>query len=89
MLTEKWARGVLEKLKCNKREGTTGNVDPSPQFLAEENFSSQRNILAAVNEHDIPPYLINIDQMLLCYVNTRIQVQFQGCQECPNKRRGK
>ena len=79
MLTEKWARGVLEKFKCNKREGTTGKVDPSPQFLAEENFCSQRNILPVVNEHDIPPYLMNIDQMLLCYVNTgRYKFSFKG-----------
>ena len=35
VLTRKWVRGVLEKLKWNKRKGTTGKVDPSPQFLVE------------------------------------------------------
>ena len=35
---------MLEKLKWIKCQGTTGKVDPSPQFLAEEKFSFQRNI---------------------------------------------
>ena len=30
VLTDKWARGVLEKLTWSKRKGTTGIVDPSP-----------------------------------------------------------
>ena len=32
MFTDKWARGVLEKLTWNKRKGTTGKVDTFPQF---------------------------------------------------------
>ena len=39
VLTDKWARGVLEKLTRNKRKGTTGKVHPSPEFLAEEKFT--------------------------------------------------
>ena len=39
VLTDKWARGVLEKLTRNKRKGTTGKVDPSRLFLAEEKFT--------------------------------------------------
>ena len=69
VLTEKWARGVLEKLKSNKRKGATGNVDPSLQILAQEKFCFPRNISALVT--DIPPCLIiNIDQTPLSYVNT-------------------
>ena len=29
VLTDKWVKGVLEKPKWNKREGTAGKVDPS------------------------------------------------------------
>ena len=54
MLTDQWARGVLEKLKWSKRKGTTGKVDPSPQFLAEQKFTFQKNISALVPEHDMP-----------------------------------
>ena len=72
VLTDKWARAVSEKLTWSKRKGTTGKVDPSPQFLAEEKFTFQRNISAFFSEHNIPPYLIiNIDQTPLSYVNTR------------------
>ena len=62
---------MLEKLKWNKRKATTGKVGPSPQFLAEEKFSFQRNKSALVTEHDIPPCMIvNIDQTPLSDVNT-------------------
>ena len=61
VLTEKWAKEVLEKLQWNKRKGATGKVYPSPQFLAEEKFSFQRNKSALGSEHDIPPcFMINI-----------------------------
>ena len=40
-LTDRRARDVLKQLKWNKRKGTTGKVDPSPQFLAEEKFIFQ------------------------------------------------
>ena len=49
MLTEKWARRVLEKPKWNKCEDTNGIVYPSLQFLEEEKLSFQRNISALVN----------------------------------------
>ena len=52
MLTEKWARRVLEKPKWNKCEDTNGIVYPSLQFLEEEKLSFQRNISALVTEHD-------------------------------------
>ena len=47
-LTDRWARHVLTKLEWSKRKGTTGKVEPSPQFLAEEKFTFQRAISAAV-----------------------------------------
>ena len=61
-------------------QGTTGKVDPSPQFLAEEKSAFQRNISALVSEHDIPPSLIiKIDQTPLSYVNTgKYTFSFQG-----------
>ena len=46
-LTDRWARHVLTKLKWNKRKGTTGKVESSPQFLAEEKFTFQRAISTA------------------------------------------
>ena len=30
VVTDKWARGVLEKPTWSKRKGTTGKVDPPP-----------------------------------------------------------
>ena len=87
VLTDKWARGVLEKLTWSKRKGTTEKVDPSSQFLAKEKFTFQRNISTLVSEHDIPPSLIiNINQTLLSYVDTG-NVQFQRYKEHPHKRR--
>ena len=73
VLTDKLAKGVLEKLMWSKRKGNTGKVVPSLQFLAEKKFTFQGNISALVSEHDIPPSLIiiNIEQTLLSYVNTK------------------
>ena len=69
-LTEKWTRGVLKQLNWSKRKGTTGKVDPSPQFLAEEKFTFQKAISTAIMHHDIPESLIvNIDQTPLSYVS--------------------
>ena len=87
VLTNIWARGVLEKLTWSKRKGTTGKVDPSPQFLAKEKFTFQRNILALVSEHDIPPSLIiNIDETLMSYVNTgKYTFNFKGAKNIPIK----
>ena len=57
MLIHKWARGALENLAWSKCKCTAGKVDPSPQFLAKEKFTFQRNISAFVSEHDISPSL--------------------------------
>ena len=68
-LTEDWARGVLKSMEWVKRKGTTGKVEPSPQFLAEEKFTFQRSIASVVANHDIPVELIiNLDQTPLSYV---------------------
>ena len=69
-LTEGWARGVLEGMEWVQRKGTTGKVEPSPQFLAEVKFSFQREIACAVYNHDIPKELIiNLDQTPLSHVS--------------------
>ena len=47
-LTDNWARGVLKSMDWVKRSGTTGKVEPSAQFLAEEKFTFQRAISAVV-----------------------------------------
>ena len=88
VLTDKWARGVLEKLTWSKHKGTTGKLNPPPpQFLDEENFTFQRNISTLISEHDIPPSLIiNIDQTPLSYVNTgKYTFSFKGAKNIPIK----
>ena len=61
-LTDHWTRDVFKQLKWSKCEGTTGIVDPSPQFLAEEKFTFQRTISMAILEHNIPaPLGVNLD----------------------------
>ena len=35
-LTEDWAQGILRSMDWVKRKATTGEVEPSTQFLAEE-----------------------------------------------------
>ena len=60
-LTDGWARDIPTKLNWNKREETTGKVETSPQFLAEEKFTFQRAISAAVSCYDIPDsFVLNI-----------------------------
>ena len=49
VLTDKWARRVLEKLTWSKRKDITVNVDPSLQFLAEEKFTFKKNISTLVS----------------------------------------
>ena len=75
------------KTAWSKRKGTTGNVDPSPQFLAKEKFTFQRKISALVSEHDIPlSLIINIDQTPLAYVNTeKYTFPFKGAKNIPIK----
>ena len=69
-ISEGWARRVLDSMKWVKRKGTTGKVEPSPQFLAEENFTFQREIASAVYNNYIPKELIiNLDQTPLSYVS--------------------
>ena len=87
MLSDKWARGVLEKLSWSKRKGTTRKVDPSPKFLTEEKFTFQRNMSTLVSQHDISPSLtINIDQTPLSYVDTgKYTFSFKGSKNIPIK----
>ena len=69
-LTDRSARDVLKQLKWIKRKGTTGKVNPSPQFLAEGKFTFQRRISTVFLEYDIPtPLAVNLDQTLLSYVS--------------------
>ena len=69
-LTEGWARSVLKSLNFTRRKGTTGKVNPSEQFLKEEQHTFQANIANAIIEHDIPDDLvINLDQTPLSYVS--------------------
>ena len=53
-----------------KRKATTGKVEPSTKFLAEEKFTFQKAISTYVYDHDIPTDLIiNLDQTPLSYVS--------------------
>ena len=81
---------MLKKIKSNKRKGTTGKVDPLPQFLAQEKLSFQRHIAELVTEPDILPCLIiNIDQTPLSYVNTgKHMFSFKATKKRPHKKRG-
>ena len=87
MLTDKYARAVSEKLTWSKGKYITGKVDPSPQFLAEEKFTFQRNISALVFEDDIPlSLIINIDQTPWSYFNTgKYAFSFKGAKDIPMK----
>ena len=40
-LTENWARSVLKPMNWTKRKGIAGKVEPSKNFLEEENFTFQ------------------------------------------------
>ena len=65
-LTEDWARGIWRSMDWVKRKATTGKVEPSTQFLAEEKFTFQKAISTYVYDHDIPTDLIiNLDQKAL------------------------
>ena len=72
-------KNVIEKTQ------TTGKVEPSPQFLAEEKFTFQRAISAAISEHDIPTSLvINLDQTPLSYVSLgKYTFSFKGAKNVP------
>ena len=69
-LTNRWARSVLSDLNWSKRNGTTGKIKPSLQFLAEEKFTFQCAISTAIPSHHIRSFLVlNIDQTPLSYVS--------------------
>ena len=68
VMTDGWARHVLESMKWTKRKGTTGKVEPSQQFLDEEKLTFQRNISTIIEDYDIPKDLIlHLDQTSLSY----------------------
>ena len=51
-----------------KRKGITGKIEPSQQFLLEENLTFQKKIPGAIFCHDILKELIvNLDQTALSY----------------------
>ena len=66
---------------CTDKNG----MDKSPQFLAEEKFTFQRVISAAISEHDIPTSLvINLDQTPLSYVSPgKYTFSFKGAKNVP------
>ena len=67
-LTNRWSKSVLSDLNWWRRKGTTGKIEPSPQFLAEEKFTFQRAISTAISSHDIPNFIVlDIDQTPLPY----------------------
>ena len=86
-LTNRWARGILSDMNWCKRKGTTGKVDPFPQFLAAEKFTFQRAISSVISIHDIPSYLVlNIDQTPLSYISPgKYSFSFKGSKHVPIK----
>ena len=86
-LINRWARSVLSDLNWSKRKGTTGKIEPLPQFLAEEKFTFQRAISTAISSHDIPNFLVlNIDQTPLSYVSPgQFPFSFKGSKNVPIK----
>ena len=86
-LTDLWPRDMLKQLKSGKRKGTTGNVDPSPQVLAEEKFTFQRTISKVILERVIPaPLIVNLDQIPLSYVFPgKYTFSFKGTKNVPVK----
>ena len=86
-MTDNWARGILKSMDWVKRKGTTGKLEPSAQFLAEEKFIFQGAILTVVYNHDIPSDLvINLDQTLLSYISPgKYTFNFKGAENVPIK----
>ena len=82
-MTNQWARSVLNWFK---RKETTGNIKPSPQFSAEEKFTFHWAILFAISSHDIPNFVLNIDQTALPYVfSGKYTFSFKGSKNFPIK----
>ena len=74
-LTGLWARDVLKQLEWSKCKGTTGKVELSRQFLAEEISIFQGTISTAILEHDIPAALaVNFDQTPLSCFSRKIYI---------------
>ena len=86
-LTEDWARGILRSMEWVKRKATTGKVEPSTRFLAEEKFTFQKAISIYVYDHDIPTGLIiNLDQTPLSYVSPgKYTFNMKGAKHVPIK----
>ena len=86
-LTEDWGRGILRSMDWVKRKATTGKVEPSTQFLAEEKFNFQKAISTYVYDHDIPTDLIiNLDQTPLSYVSPgKYTFNIKGAKHVPTK----
>ena len=69
-LTEDWARGVIKSLNWTRKEGATGKIEPSKQFLLEEKLTFQKKIYGVIFKHGISKELIiNLDQTPLSYVS--------------------
>ena len=47
-LRDNWGRAILQSMDWVIRKWTTGKIEPSPQFLAEERFTFQKPIAAIV-----------------------------------------
>ena len=57
-------------MNWTKKKGTAGKIEPSKQFLLEEDLTLQKNISGVIVEHGIPEKLIiNLDQTTLSYVS--------------------
>ena len=87
VLADKWARGVLEKLTWSKHKVPSGKVDPSPQFLTEEEYTFQRKHISIRFGTRYPlSFIINIDQTPLSDVNTgKYMFSFKGLKNIPKK----
>ena len=74
-------------MKWSKCKGTTGKVDPSPQFLAKEKFTFQRKISAGILEHNVPaPLVVNLDQTTLSFVSPgKYTFSFKDAKNIPMK----
>ena len=70
-----------------KHKATTGKVEPSSQFLAEEKFTFQKAISTYVYDHDIPTDLIiSLDQIPLSYVSPgKYSFNMKGAKHVPIK----
>ena len=57
-LADAWVRAVIKSMNWTKTKGTTGKIEPTKQFLLEEELTFQKKISAVIFEHDIPKELI-------------------------------